>query len=232
MASRRSTIHDFYKRPAGQRPFHVVEKAASSADRFAFKGAQLTYAVVVRTDLNGYSTWARDKQVADRARLLDDFFTRVVPEAETSGGVVFRDEGDCIITLFTNYFNAVASFDSAEAFAMRVTAGEYGVAKLTAKSTISCGNVAIYQKAHEQRTQDWSAEGDPFVRAARLEQAITSKRQIVTYVSDYDAHFKNTSNYGQLGSKPKWSIRRDKLQVPGLALLGGWTDVVYYDYNA
>ena len=222
MANRRATIQDYYSyRQSGLR--NLQEKAAAQS-RFAFHGPAVVEAVVVRSDLNGYSAWARDKQAPERAAVLDSFFSRVIPMLNVAGGVYFRDEGDCIVALFSNYFGA-AYYASAESYAMQAASNEYGIPKLTAKSTVACGRIAVYQKAHEVGTEDWSAEGDPFVRAGRLETAITSKQQVAFFADDYNAHFAST-NLQTGGGQPAWTPKPDKLQVPGLGAAGGWTDVV------
>ncbi len=203
----------------------ILEKAAASAE-YSFHGAELAFGIVVRTDLNGYSDWARDQDVSERAAVLDDFFSRTIPHLAKAGGVFFRDEGDCIISLFSDYFRAGATFNSAEAYCLRITSQEYGLPKLSAKSCIACGEIAIYQKAHETGSDDWSAEGDPFVRAARLEQALTSKRQVAYFADEYNAYFSAT-NFPMTGENPgRWLVKREKLQVPGLGAIGGWTDLV------
>jgi hypothetical protein len=222
MANRRSRIHEFYTQMPGLRT--LAEKAAADA-RFAFHGPALVDAVVVRTDLNGYSAWARDRQAADRAALLDDFFTRVIPELNGAGGVYFRDEGDCIVSLFSNYFGTSWSYASAESFCMAATRNEYGTSKLSAKSVVACGRIAIYQKRHEIGSEDWSAEGDPFVRAGRLEAAVASKPQITYFADEYKAHF-STTNMRTVSGPAAWTVDYDKLQMPGLGAAGGWHDVV------
>lgn len=201
----------------------IIAKAAAAPDRYKFKDPSFEPAIIVRADLNGYSNWAATKTIAQRVQLLDDFFSRVVPLLENRRGVFFRDEGDCIIGLFAAYFSPEVTYADAEAFAMTTVNGEYGAARLTAKCAVSVGDVAIFQKAHEAGTEDWSAEGQPFVKAARLEQAIASKKQVVYYKTDYDAYFSKTNvNTSGQGS---WNVKNEKLQVPGLSLAGGWTDV-------
>src|SRR5262245_3296002 len=117
--SRRRDIHNFYNQRARQQPANAafgyrqferlseadrLEKSAASAQVFEFHGEAVLYSVVVRSDLNGYSAWARDKRPSDRAALLDQFFSFAVPELQLHGGVYFRDEGDCIVGLFSEYF--------------------------------------------------------------------------------------------------------------------------------
>jgi class 3 adenylate cyclase len=227
MASRRARIHDFYGTPANQRS-QVLEKAAAAAayDQFSFSGAGVADAAVVRTDLNGYSDWSRDKSIQDRVSLLDDFFSYLVPQLRQHCGVFFRDEGDCLVSLFTTYFGEKPTFDGIEAFCMKAGSRSYGKAQLSAKTVVARGGVAIFQKAHEVGTQDWSAEGEAFVRAARLEQAVESKQEITFFADEYDSDFAGTVNVAAPGAQPRWLVNRENLQVPGLALSGGWTDIV------
>jgi class 3 adenylate cyclase len=230
MASRRARIQDFYGTPRNQRA-QILEKAAASWDQFSFAGAKVVDAVVVRTDLNGYSEWSRERSIEERVSLLDDFFSAVVPELRTSGGVFFRDEGDCLVSLFTKYFGEVPSFDSIEVFCMKAGSRLYGQAQLSAKTVVARGNVAIFQKAHEVGSQDWSAEGDAFVRAVRLEQAVPSAQEITFFADEYQAAFAATSNTPVAGGRAAWIENHESLQVPGLALTGGWSDVVVLRYR-
>lgn len=226
MANRRSRIHAFYSQPTNLRNLQLIEKAAAAAaGRFAFHGAALVESVIVRTDLNGFSAWARDRQVPARAALLDEFFTRVIPALGVAGGVYFRDEGDCIVSLFSDYFGGGWSCQSAEGFCMSVASNEYGAAKLSAKSVVACGRIAIYQKSHEAGSEDWSAEGEPFVRAGRLETAVASKPKITFFADEYDAHF-STTNIAAPGRPGAWNVSRESLQIQGLGASGGWHDVV------
>lgn len=224
MADRRTLIHDFYRQSGPQR-LEVLRKAAAAVDRYPFKGDAIDYTVLVRTDLNGYSSWARERDIATRVKLLDDFFSAVVPRVEAHGGVFYRDEGDCIVALFSGYFATGANFEKAELFCMWAASQTYGSPKLGAKCAVACGDVAYFQKAHEAGTADWSAEGEPFVRSARLEHALPSGPQVAFFKEDYDAHFV-TTNMAAPGGSGGWNVNREKLQVPGLSLTGGWTDVV------
>lgn len=230
MASRRGRIQEFYATPRDHR-LEILEKAAAGAQAFAFTGAQVVDAVVVRTDLNGYSDWSRDRPIQDRAALLDEFFSSVVPDLNQCGGVFFRDEGDCIVSLFTKYFGQEPTFDSVERFCMRACSRHYGQSRLSAKTVVAHGNVAIFQKAHEIGSQDWSAEGDAFIRAARLENAVPSKQEITFFADEYDASFQVTENIVAPGRPVTFSVNRESLQVPGLAFSGGWSDVVVLRYQ-
>lgn len=207
-----------------------MEKAAAAA-LFPFKGAQVVHGVVTRTDLNGYSSWARDRSARERAAVLDAFFSRVVPEIETAGGVFFRDEGDCIVALFSDYFERGTSYAKVRSYFMAVTPLLYGAPQISAKTVIACGQVAIFQKQHEVTTGDWSSEGEPFVRAARLEHSVNSTRQIVMYEDDYDSYFAPVAVYASPGTRAPWTSYRESLQVPGLGASGGWVKVVRLEYN-
>ena len=223
MASRRSRIQEFYSAPREQRGLYL-EKAAAAHDQFSFAGAMVVDAAVVRTDLNGYSDWSRDKRIDQRVALLDEFFSFLVPKLRFYSGVFFRDEGDCLVSLFTRYFGESPTLDGIEAFCMEATRQRYGC-ELSAKTTVARGKVAIFQKAHEVGTEDWSAEGDAFVRAARLEQAVQSKQEITFFADEYDWDFSAT-NIAKPGAPSRWTPCRESIQVPGLALSGGWSEVV------
>jgi hypothetical protein len=115
LPNRRETIHSYYRNLPGSA---ILEKAVAGAVEFPFRGSEIVFAVVTRSDLNGYSAWARTHSAAQRASQLDSFFSAVVPAIELGGGVFFRDEGDCIVALFSNYFQREASYDSIEAYCM------------------------------------------------------------------------------------------------------------------
>ena len=192
MANRRARTHAFYSDPGWPRGERLERSAAAVAgQQYGFRGEAVSSSVVVRVDINDYSSWVRDRPLADRVRLLDDLFSKVVPELGSAGGVYFRDEGDCIVCLFSDYFQSGATFMSAMNFCRAVVACRYGWqgSEVTVKASVALGELAFFQKAHEQGTDDWSAEGHAFVRAARLEQAIESKQQIVAFADDYDAGF-------------------------------------------
>jgi hypothetical protein len=227
MPNRRQSIHDFYRSVPGGGL--LLEKAAASGSDYDFRGNAIVDAIVTRTDLNGYSAWARDRTASQRAAQLDTFFSSVVPEIERAGGVFFRDEGDCIVALFSDYFQRGSSHEKAERYCLTASSRTYGLAQLTAKSVIACGSVAIFQKKHEVLSGDWSAEGEPFVRAARLEAAIASTKQVAFYKDDYDRHFLAT-NVGGPGSIVAWNIERESCQVAGLGAAGGWSDIVRLEY--
>jgi len=224
MANRRAAIHDFYRQQLGAQA--LLEKAAATAPQYAYTGPAVKHAVVTRTDLNGYSAWARGRPAAERAAQLDAFFSTVVPQIELAGGVFFRDEGDCIVAVFSDYFARGATYKSIREFSKTVTDRAYGVAALTAKTCVSCGDVAFFQKKHEVATGDWSAEGEPFVRSARLEAAVNSIKHVVFLKDDYDAHFEGTATWAAPGSSPRWTVTPESIQVSGLGAPGGWVDVV------
>jgi class 3 adenylate cyclase len=230
MPNRRESIHEFY------RPLTLGEtlltKSAAAANTIPFRGNSIAFAAVVRTDLNGYSKWAREKTAAERAAQLDAFFSVVVPQIDRHGGVFFRDEGDCIVALFSDYFQRGASNDSVERYCMNVTALSFGPQQLTAKTTVACGDVAIFQKRHEIASGDWSAEGEAFVTSARLEAALSSTRQIVMRADEYDRNFANTRNKAAPGARAVWQIVRESVQVQGLGAPGGWIEIVKYEYQS
>ena len=189
------------------------------------------HGVVARTDLNGYSAWARGRSAGERALQLDAFFSSVVPRIELAGGVFFRDEGDCIVALFSDYFERGATFDMIEAYCMQVSARSYGAGDLSAKTCVSIGEIAIFQKQHEISSGDWSAEGEPFVRSARLEQAVSSTKHIVFFKDEYKSGFSSTSNVAPPGSSPAWREVFESLQVPGVGASGGWVDIARLEYT-
>lgn len=228
MPSRRDAIHAYYSQAPGLRK-SILERAAAAASTFVFRGPAIKAGIVVRSDLNGYSAWARSQNVAARAAILDEYFSKVVPLIIAGGGVFFRDEGDCIVALFTPYFPSYLGADAAESYAMRVSASQYGGPQLTVTSVVTASEIAFFQKAHEVGTQDWSAEGEAFVRAARLEASLAGIQEVAFFADDYDAVFASSSNKAAPGSAAKWTVRRTKHQVPGLGLSGGWTDCVFFD---
>jgi hypothetical protein len=145
--------------------------------------------------------------------------------------VFFRDEGDCIVALFSNYFARGATYETVRLYCQEVTRQRYGGAQLGAKTSIACGNVAIFQKRHEIATGDWSAEGEPFVRAARLEAAIDSRQHFVFYEDDYHEHFESVTTWAAPGVKAPWTHYNDNMQVVGVGAVGGWTSVDRFEYN-
>jgi class 3 adenylate cyclase len=168
----RSQIHRFYEMPRSQRGT-LLEKSASSASSHPFKGAGLYNTAVVRVDLNNYSAWTRRVPITDRVELLDHFFTTTVSLASQLNGVYFRDEGDCVVLLFGSYFGAT-SFQEMHYFCRQCVLRKFGRDELDAKVSVAIGEVAFFQKSHELNSTDWSAEGEPFVRSARLERSCSS----------------------------------------------------------
>lgn len=234
MANRRARIHEFYDRPrtviGGVPGYSITEKTASAASRYQFRGAQFEKTIVVRCDLNGYSSWARDRGITDRVRLLNEFFSVVVPLLASHGGIYFRDEGDCIVAVFSGYFQLGATFDSARKFCQAVVSRKYGADQLTAKAVVAYDSVAYFQKQHEMGTDDWSAEGHPFVAAARLEQAVESKQRVTFFKADYDEFFAANVTLVPLGSPVPWTYTEGKLRVEGMGFVSGWTDIVTLEY--
>jgi hypothetical protein len=236
MPSRRARTYAFYRNPAAIRRV-LLEKSASAAGEYSFHGSAVTSTAVVRLDLNGYSSSVRDRDIAVRAAILDDFFSKTMPKLADAKGIFFRDEGDCIVCLFSDYFGAGATPASVLDFCKHVVSDRYGAGVLgdeylTAKASVAYGSIAYFQKAHEAGSDDWSAEGEPFVRAARIEQAIESTRQIVLYAAEYDAVFApaNARSFVPPGTVYYWEFKRRNLQIPGLQLAGGWADVVSLEH--
>ncbi|AHZ85171.1 hypothetical protein Bb109J_c2481 [Bdellovibrio bacteriovorus] len=237
--SRRQRFHDFYARKSNVTGYDVSHPPATSArgllteaaaSKYEYRGDKIADAVVVRADLNGYSKWAADKSIAERVALLSEFFTAVVGDLDSSGGIYFRDEGDCVVGLFSNYFDTNFSYAQAEPFCRKVVGRTYGVAKLTAKCCVAMGKIAIYQKAHEIGTDDWSAEGQPFVHAARLEQSVPSKPAIYYFENEFQPTVLSTINFVGSGSKYNWLHETENMQVPGLGFDGGWTKIRVIDH--
>lgn len=219
MRSRRQNISSYY----GQ---GLVE---ATAQHYEFRGAGLFDGVVVRVDLNGYSDWTRYHGISDRVELLSDFFTKVVAYLDKYGGIYFRDEGDCIVSLFSSYFE-LDPYAQVENFCKEVVSDYYGVDGLTAKAIVAAGEIAIYQKVHEVDTGDWSAEGEPFVRAVRLEQAVESKQHIYYFADEYKNLFSQYTICAAAGEKYCWEFDHKSEQVQGLGLPGGWVELAIEKY--
>jgi class 3 adenylate cyclase len=226
MPNRREAIHQFYRGVPGS-----TLLTGATATSYSFKGPAMAKAIVVRTDLNGYSSWARGMPAPLRAAVLDEFFSAVVPAIDRAGGVYFRDEGDCIVALFSEYFGHSTDSLQVRLYCQGVTAKVYSAAELSAKTCVACGEIAIFQKRHEAPSGDWSAEGEPFVRAARLEQAASSIRHVVWYANDYDTYFKSAEIWAPAGTKALWNLYREPLRVPGVGAVAGWEDVVRIQYD-
>jgi hypothetical protein len=159
--------------------------------------------------------------------LLDSFFSQTVVQVVAHGGVYFRDEGDCIVVLFSDYFNA-GSLRQVKPFCRRVCEPAYGVDHLTAKATVSVGDVVYYQKAYERDTLEWSADGDPFIFAARMEVEAESKQVVHYSKEDFDRHFRSTPG----GNEDNWKLEEEALRIPGLWTTNGWKEMVKDRYSA
>lgn len=228
MTSRRQQIGNYYGHRGTLASRALASVLAPTSD-YSFRGDRVEVAIVVRVDINGYSSWARERPIPQRAVLLDDFFTQLVPMAESLGGVYFRDEGDCLICLFSPYFGL---YDSQRAlqFCKGAAVGRFGPDRLTAKVSVAASDAVFFQKAHEVGTDDWSVEGDAFVRASRLEQAIPSKPRVYIFATEYERLFAPRAPTVPLGQKYYWSVEYENLQVPGLSLPGAWTQVVCLEH--
>ena len=207
-----------------------IKKSAASSDLSLFHGEGTAASVVARTDLNGYSKWSREKSIADRVELLDEFFSVVAKEIYKHNAVYYRDEGDCVVTIFSDYFGN-GSVANILAFCKAVTNKYYSKGEITAKTTVGFGDLAFFQKTHEVASGDWSAEGEPFVVAARLENAVDSAQRIYFEEATYDAVFSNIGPVANKGQYYYWGTERESIQVPGLGLPGGWMRVAYLEYK-
>lgn len=217
----RSEIVNYYL----QRDTLLKEAAAAAATekRYQFRGPDLSDGVVVRVDLNGYSDRTQGRSIGYRVKLLNNFFTKVLEYLDECKGIYFRDEGDCVVSIFSTYFGLADPYASVEDFCKKVVSGYYGIDGLTAKAIVATGKIAIYQKSHEVGTGDWSAEGDPFVRAVRLEQAVESKQQIYFFVDEYNELFSSYTRYVAKWEKYYWKCYYRSLEIyrgqVGLAIM-------------
>ncbi len=226
--NRRAQLSAHYNRSGVHLPV-PVQITASAADGYRYRGEWSGLGIVARVDLNSYSGWARTQTLSRRVGLLDEFFTAVVPELERHGGVYYRDEGDCIVGVFSDYFGHFA-LENVLAYCKKVVGRTYGQG-LTAKASVAMGSeTAFFQKKHEVGTDDWSAEGQVFVDAARLEQAVPSKPRIYFFTEEYNLGLGNKAPVASKGGKYYWTIQAEKLQVPGLARSGGWADLTFYEH--
>lgn len=226
MTSKRVRVANFYSND----PSHRIT-AAAATNRYILHAPQIALTAVVRLDLNGYSRWARDRPIVQRAHLLDEYFSWTVPLLEELGGLYYRDEGDCIIALFGGYWNPATPTHRVLEFSKAVVSHEFG--ELTAKASVAIGNVAFFQKSHEVESDDWSAEGDPFVRAVRLEQAVESRQHINFFFDEYHQHIQQHATYRRYRNEPCYWLESAliKRQVPGLGNAGGWSDTIAIQYS-
>ena len=74
----------------------------------------------------------------------------------------------------------------------------------------------IYQKSPEVGTRDWSAEGEPFVKAVRIEQAAESKQQIYYFADEYDKLFIRYTDSPEVGERYYWRLDRKDEKIQGL----------------
>jgi class 3 adenylate cyclase len=205
-----------------------LEKASASAAQIVFRGAATENAVVVRSDLNGYSKWVKDVEIASRVALLDEFFSHAIVQGHQSHGVYYRDEGDCVgdcvVTIFSPYFGDSVTYTDVLSFAKNVSGRTYGDAALSCKTIITSGEVTFYQKGPESLEGDWSAEGDPFITGARLEASVESSASVYCLEEDYDSNFAvaGTSQSAVSGQRYFWELARRNYQVQGLQATGGW----------
>jgi hypothetical protein len=130
--------------------------------------------------------------------------------------------------LFSPYFYERVTFDAALNFSKAVTAQKYGSGALTCKTCIVLGDVTYYQKGPEALENDWSAEGDAFVIAARIEASVPSAQVIYIPQEQYVAGFSEAANRFTAGRGEKyyWETELHSFQIEGLHLPGGWGDLV------
>jgi hypothetical protein len=224
--SRRERIANYYRGPV-----QLTEKLASSASQYGFRQNAVVPAAVVRVDLNGYSKWALEKGIDARVALLNDYFSKVVPMLHAHGGIYYRDEGDCIVGLFSNYFVPGLLAQSVLAFAKVAVGARYGVDQLAVKAVIAVDDVAIYQKSHEVNSSDWSAEGQLFVTAARIESAVDSKPRIYMRKEDYETNFDSGAPKARFGDVYWWTMHEETLPISGLgAKPNGRVPLVYLEH--
>ena len=226
----RSEIVNYYL----QRDTLLKEAAAAAATekRYQFRGPDLSDGVVVRVDLNGYSDRTQGRSIGYRVKLLNNFFTKVLEYLDECKGIYFRDEGDCVVSIFSTYFGLADPYASVEDFCKKVVSNYYGygVDLLTAKAIVAAGEIAIYQKSPEVGTGDWSAEGEPFVRAVRLEQAVESKQQIYFFADEYRELFSRYTIPANMRTKYYWQLDYIKEQVQGLRFPRGWVELAIIEY--
>lgn len=201
--------------------------ASTAASKYAFKGPQLAHSITVRCDLNGYSNWSHGKTVAQKIAMLDHFFSSVVPIIDKHHGIYYRDEGDCIIALFSSYFSMSHTVKNVIDFTFAATMQKYGTApsNLSVKTIVNFGDIAYFQKTHERGTYDWSADGTVFIHSARFESAVESKARIYLFKDDYNKYFLPSDS-----SLAKYA-HFDKIQIPGMKLQSGWQDIAYIHFN-
>lgn len=207
-------------------PAQLLKAAAAASAGPLFTGPSVEISVVIRADLNGYSSWVRNRTVADRVSLLDNFFGHCMEAMGRIGGIYYRDEGDCVVAIVSPYFGIDPPFPTALALCKAIVAGRFGPDSLSAKCIVGCGPVLFFQKAHEQGTVDWSAEGDPFVEPARVEVSVDSKPQITFFESDWSNYFSGVGPVAAPGTVYHWETEKVSKQVIGLGLLGGWASLV------
>ena len=115
MQSRRASIVSHYYRHLHGEDGGMI-KASAAERRYKFQKPGVCDGAVVRIDLNGYSDWTQSRTIVERANLLNAFFTKVVDCLDKYGGIYFRDEGDCIVAIFSSYFETASPYVSADAF--------------------------------------------------------------------------------------------------------------------
>lgn len=220
---RRDVVRHYLRTQTAKLSAQDLQEAIELADDiYRFRGTEKALSAVVRCDLNKYSEWCREKQPEERIPLLDDFFTRTLLTAQRFGGAYFRDEGDCVVLLFSDYFGTSDSLSRVRAFSRAVSREKYGTDLLTAKSTVSAGELVYYQKSHEVVNGEWSADGDPFIVAARVESEADSKQIVHFTKEDFDEYFSTSTSE----DSADWVTEEQSARIPGLWKQGGHQKLV------
>lgn len=228
MSFSRQQFSDYYRKKNLSILEQALYKSESLKDsRYTFKGEINKFTVVVRCDLNGYSTWSHDKKMPQKIHMLDSFFSTIVPLIDDHNGIYYREEGDCIIALFSPYFTSSVSWANVISFCRKATSRRYGTGAntLTIKTIVNCGDVTYFQKTHEQGSNEWSAEGYAFIQSARFEHAVESEPRIYLFEDECDNFF--IKNLPELKDK----ANRKSIQIPGLKLPSGWQKIAYFSYS-
>lgn len=227
---RRNMLSHYYEQRYRDNPREIEIRMSAADQNYSYRGESVQSGAVVRIDLNGYSDWANNRPIEQRVNLLRDFFSKVVDSLYKHDGIYFRDEGDCIVALFSSYFEIGirSPYESAHKFCREVVRSAVDNSdELKAKAIVATGDIAFYQKLHEIQSGDWSAEGEPFVNAVRVEQAVESKSQVYYFADEYDDLFKRFASDVHC-----WKVEEgENRQIQGLRKQGGWVKLTTEEYS-
>lgn len=184
--------------------FNSTQK--QSIQKYKFKGEKVVLGGIVRIDLNNYSKWTQNKSLQDRTALLDDFFTHILQELDKHKGVYLRDEGDCLVAIFSSYFTGTFDPKKIESFCKKVVSQKYGNEKLSAKAAVAVGDLIIYRKSQQLEDYEWSVEGGPLLRARKLEYNIKTKKPCIYFFEDEYKGYFSTPNHNSSTTSPDWKI--------------------------